>query len=166
VGPLNPADFIVAGLYILIGVPVASFVLVLRPSPRAHQLAAWGFGLALLFCIGCALFFVRLGDDLGSSGGLGVALLFSFPGWLFFMLWRYSLRRVYLDSLPPDRRRYEELSDAQDAIEKLSQDVQKHERRLKSWFLSARERRELQAHILMLRAALARLEEKRAELSK
>jgi hypothetical protein len=163
-----PSDLLQAAFILFVAAPVVAAILAFKGPPVLRQVArivllcAWlAQGAATIACL-------WYGFGKPSSGiGNGVLLFVAIPTALFavvwFGLWRGARRHEYVQSLPPDLRRVEELADIEHGLEAANENLASMERRVESWGISSDERSRLRLNIATLKSAIAALEQERAK---
>ena len=167
---LQPVHFIIAGLALMTIVPLIGAVLAFMPDASVRRAGRWILVPAWLFCLAALIACIRLALQKPSTG-IGnhifflIAIVPGFLGVAWFAVWRVARRVDYVKSLPPERRRVEELVDIDKAIEVTARDLRRSEQRVNSFFISSKERKRLRAEIPLLRMTLEQLKSKRAKRS-
>ena len=100
---------------------------------------------------------------IGNGVFLLVAIFTALFAVVWFGIWRGARRHEYVQSLPPDLRRVEELADIERALEAANESLASMARRVKSWWISSDERSRLRLDIATLEGAIASLEQERAK---
>jgi hypothetical protein len=167
---MNPGDLVAAALFAIVILPVAPAVLAFMPDDRARAIGRWGLALAWLVCgalvIACIWASTRESSGIGSGVFVLVAFVPAIPGLVWFIVWKIARRRAYLDSLPPEERRVEELGDVVSSLESIRRDLPRKRSRANSFWVSSKERKRLRTEIAMMEMMLPRLEAERERLSR
>ena len=166
---IQPASLIVVGLWIVVGAPLIAAPLAFTPNATLRMIGRRVLAVSWLACaaavIGCIWLSGRKSAGIGNHVFLLVAFAPGILGFIWFVVWRIARRTEYLRSLPPAQRQVEELADIDQGIEQLRRELHTKESRVKSLWISSRERAKLRAEIPLLRMTLARLEAERARRS-
>ena len=166
---LDPGYVLVAILGVVIAAPAVAAVLSFLPNASLRRTGRWLLVFGWVTCaaavIGCIWLATRESSGIGNHVFFLVAIVPAVLGAIWFMVWSIARRLEFLRSLPPAQRMVEERKDIEKSIELVSRDLRRQERRARSWFLPAKEKKRLEAEVMMLRMTLARLEEKRPNTS-
>ena len=164
---MEPAHFIVAALALIVVAPLVAAVLAFVSDPSVRRIARYVLAAAWLACGAAVIACIWLST--GESAGIGndvfllVAVVPALLGFISFTVWRAARRHDYVQSLPPEQRRVEELADIEEGIELTRRELRDKERRAASFFTSSKERARLRREIPMLKLTLAALEDQRAK---
>ena len=163
-----PSDLLKWFFILFVLAPAVAAILVFKGPPPVRQIARWVLLSAWLAHAAATLACLRYGVAKPSSGiGNGVFFLVAIPVAFFavlcFGIWRAARRHEYVQSLPPDLRRVEELADIERGLEAATKSLAQSERRLDGWFLSSEERARLRADVDMLRYTIRTLEQERVK---
>jgi hypothetical protein len=163
-----PSDLLQAAFILFVAAPVVAAILAFKGPPVLRQIAR-----IVLLCAGLAqaaatIACLRYAFGKPSSGiGNGVLLFVAIPAALLAVvwlgLWRAARRHEYVQSLPPDLRRIEELADIERGLEAANKDLASMERRVESWGISGDERSRLRLNIATLKGAIATLQQERVK---
>ena len=166
---MEPANLIVVALGIVVGGPLIAAALAFTPHATLRKIGRWGLALSWLACAAAVIACIWLSGRESAGIGNHVFLLVAFApgilGLIWFVVWRIARRTEYLRSLPPAQRQVEELADIDEGIALLRRELRAKESRVKSLWISSKERAQLHAEIPLLRMTLARLEAERAKRS-
>ena len=164
---MQPGQLIVFALGIVVVAPLAGAVLAFTPDASLRKIGRFILAAAWLFSaagVGACIWL-----SMGESSGIGndvfllIAIVPALIGFICFAVWRAARRHDYVQSLPPERRRVEELSDIEEGIELTRRELRDKEKRAASFFTSSKERERLRNEIPILKLTLARLEAERAK---
>ena len=163
-----PSDLLQAAFILFVAAPVVAAILAFKGPPVCRQIARIVLLCAWLAQAAATIACLRYAFGQPSSGiGNGVLLFVAIPTALFavvwFGLWRAARRHEYVQSLPPDLRRVEELADIERGLEAANKDLASMERRVESWGISSDERNRLRLNIATMKGAIATLEQERAK---
>jgi len=163
-----PSDLLQAAFILFVAAPVVAAILAFKGPPVLRQIARIVLLCAWLAQAAATIACLRYAFGQPSSGiGNGVLLFVAIPTALFavvwFGLWRAARRHEYVQSLPPDLRRVEELADIERGLEAANKDLASMERRVESWGISSDERNRLRLNIATMKGAIATLEQERAK---
>jgi hypothetical protein len=165
---MSPSDVLQAAFLLFVVAPVPAAVLAFKGPPALRQVArtvlflAWvGLTAATLACLWYA--FGRPSSGIGNQVLVLVAIPITLFAYLWFALWRGARRQEYVQSLPPEERRIEELADIERGLEGATKNLASCERRLDRWGISSEDRQRLEFEIGELKRAIAKLEEERAK---
>jgi hypothetical protein len=164
---MQPADVIVIFLGITVAVPLVAAVLSFMPNARVRKVARSVLAAAWVACgaavIACVWMSGRKSAGIGNHIFLLVAAGPAILGFIWFVVWRAARRHDHLQSLSPEVRRLEEVSDIQEGLELLRRELREKRRRRDSWLTSSSERARLHAEISLLEITLGRLEAEHAK---
>ena len=163
-----PSDLLQAAFILFVAAPVVAAILAFKGPPVLRQIARIVLLCAWLAQAAATIACLRYAFGQPSSGiGNGVLLFVAIPTALFavvwFGLWRAARRHEYVQSLPPDLRRVEELADIERGLEAANKDLASMERRVESWGIGSDERNRLRLNIATMKGAIATLEQERAK---
>jgi len=163
-----PTDLIKWFCTLFVVWPIVAAVAAFRGPPALQASARWLLLAAWLANAAAAVACLKQSVATPSSGiGNGVFLLVAIPFALLAVLWwgvwRAACRHAYLQTLPPDLRRVEELEDIERSLESARKSVARAEGRVKSWLISGEERDRLRSEIDGLQSLIANLEQERAK---
>ena len=165
---MEPVAIIKALFWLIVVVPMIAAVLAFAAEATMRRIAqailafAWlASAVAVIVCLWLA-FGRPPSSGIGNGVFVFVALAPAIPGFIWWTVWRIARRREYLQSLPPDLRRSEELADIESGIEQMRKDLAGKKRRADSWLINGEERARLRFEISLLETSLARLEEEAA----
>jgi hypothetical protein len=165
---MQPTDLLKAFFTLFVVAPAVAAVPAFKGPPLVRQvsrwvlLAAWlAHAAATIACLSYA--FAQPSSGIGNGVFLLVAIPVAFFTLVWFGIWRAARRHEYVQSLPPDLRRVEELADIERSLEGATRNLAQAERRVDSWLISSEERVHLRDEIAMLKGVIARLEQQRAE---
>jgi hypothetical protein len=161
-----PTDLLKAFFVLFVAAPAAAAVLAFTGPPAVRQVARWLLLGGWLAHSAATFTCLRYAFAKPSSGiGNGVFFLIAIPAALlavlWFGIWRAATRHEYVQSLPPDLRRVEELADIERSLDAATTSLRQSERRLDSWFISGEERARLRVEADLLRSTIATLERQR-----
>jgi hypothetical protein len=156
--------------FVLFGLPVTAMFLAFKGSPGIRRASRYvvaltwlAYGAATAWCLWVVFFKPSTGVGVGN----GIFLIIALPVGLFaginFTVWRAALRHEYVQSLPPDLRRQEELIDIENGLESARATLASAQSKLGGWGLSAEKRRQLEAQAAAARFTIRSLEEARAK---
>ena len=165
---MTPSDLIGYYVRFFVFAPVLAALLAfkgpegLRPVARAVLLLSWlANGAATLALIGYA--FAKPSTGIGNQVLLLPAIPIAILTLVWFGIWRGARRHAYVQSLPPEERRTEELSDIDRALEAARGSLTRARRKLDSWLIGSEESERLRDEIGMLETSIANLEAERAK---
>ena len=165
---MTPSGLLQVGFYLFVVAPVVAAILSFKASPPIRQMARYvllvnwlAYGAATLGCLYLAFF------KQSSGIGNGVFLIIAIPVGLIavigFGVWKAAIRHGYVQALPPDLRRVEELVDIERALEAARASLASAEKKHASFWTSSSERMRLEVEISTMKFAIRSLEEQRAE---
>jgi hypothetical protein len=165
---MQPSDVLKWFFTLFVVAPAAAAVPAFKGPPLLRQVSRWVLLGAWLAHAAATIACLRYAFSKPSSGiGNGVFLLVAIPVAFFAMLWfgfwRAARRQDYVQSLPADLRRVEEMADIESSLAGATRSLARAERRVDSWLISGEERDRLRDEIMTLRALIATLEQQRAE---
>jgi hypothetical protein len=163
-----PSDLLQAAFILFVAAPVVAAILAFKGPPLVRQIARIVLLCAWLAQAAATIACLRYAFAKPSSGiGNGVLIFVAIPTALFavlwFGIWRAARRHEYVQALPPDLRRIEELADIERGLEAANKNLASMERRVDSWGISGDERNRLRLDIATLKGAIATLEQQRAK---
>ena len=163
-----PSDLLQAAFILFVAAPVVAAILAFKGPPLIRRIArivllcAWlAQTAATIACVWYA--FGKPSSGIGNGVLLFVAIFTALFAVVWFGIWRGARRHEYVQSLPPDLRRVEELADIERALEAANESLASMARRVKSWWISSDERSRLRLDIATLEGAIASLEQERAK---
>ena len=163
-----PSDLLQAFFILFVAAPIVAAILAFKGPPFLRQIArivllcAWlAQAAATIACVRYA--FAKPSSGIGNGVFLLVAIFTALFAVIWFGLWRAARRHEYVQSLPPDLRRIEELADIEGALEAANKSVASMQRRVESWWIGSDERNRLRLDIATLKGAIATLEQERAK---
>lgn len=165
---MQPTDVLTGFFTLFVVAPAVAAVPAFKGPPLVRQVSRWILLGAWLAHAAATIACLRYAVAQPSTGiGNGVFLLIAIPVALFTLLWfgvwRAARRHEYVQSLPTDLRRVEELADIERGLEGATRNLAQAERRVDSWLISSEERVRLRDEIATLKAVIATLEQQRAE---
>jgi hypothetical protein len=165
---MSPSDLLSNAFLLFIVVPVPAAVLAFKGPPALRQIArivllcAWlALTAATLACLWYA--FGKPSSGIGNQVLVLVAIPIAVFACIWFAFWRGARRHAYVQSLPPEERRVEELVDIERGLEGAKRNLASCQRRLDAWGTSREERQRLEFEIDMLEMSIRKLEEERAK---
>jgi pimeloyl-ACP methyl ester carboxylesterase len=163
-----PSDLLQAAFILFVAAPVVAAILAFKGPPVLRQIArivllgAWlAQAAATIACLRYA--FGQPSSGIGNEVLLFVAIPTALFAVVWFGFWRAARRHEYVQSLPSDLRRVEELADIERGLEAANKDLASMERRVESWGISSDERNRLRLNIATMKGAIATLEQERAK---
>jgi len=165
---MTPADLIKYFVLLFLFGPGLASVLAFKGPEGVRPLARAVLLLSSLANGGAALACIRYAFAKPSTGiGNQVLLLPVIPlailTSVWFALWRAARRHAYVQSLPPEGRRVEELSDIDRALEATRRSLTRARRKLDSRFVGSEESERLRDEIGTLESSVATLQAERAK---
>jgi preprotein translocase subunit SecY len=164
---MTPSQLLQIGFYVFVVAPVVAAILSFKGPPPLRQasryvlLVNWlAYGGATLACLYLAFF--KQSSGIGNGVFLIIAIPVALIAVIVFGVWKAAIRYGYVQSLPPDLRRVEELVDIERALEAMRTGLASAEKKHASFWTSASERRRLEAEISMMKSSIRSLEEARA----
>jgi len=165
---MSPSDLLSNAFLWFIVVPVPAAVLAFKGPPALRQIArivllcAWlALTAATLACLWYA--FGKPSSGIGNQVLVLVAIPIAVFACIWFAFWRGARRHAYVQSLPPEERRVEELVDIERGLEGAKKNLESCQRKLDRWLISSDERQRLEFEIDMLEMSIRKLEEERAK---
>jgi hypothetical protein len=143
--------------------PVLAAVAVFRAPLLLRRFARWLLLSAWVANAAATIECVRRSFNPPTGIFLLVAMPFAFFAIIWFGVWRAAARHEYLQTLPPDLRRVEELEDIEHGLEAARKNLAQCERRVKSWLISGDDRERLRLEIDGLQSLIANLEQQRLQ---
>lgn len=165
---INPAQILVALVGVFLVLPIVACFLAMTEPPidtfgRWVLLFTWvSYGLAILALLARSV----EPPPPGSHNGVLVffAVVLAAMDLFWFRMWLAARRHAWKRTLPPGRRRYEDLVDVNEALESARSGLAHAQRSLQGFFLNHRDRHQLKLDIAIYEATIATLEKKRAAL--
>jgi len=161
-----PGDLIGWFFMLFVAAPVAAVLVAFRGPPGLRPPARWllfsaclGNAAATVACLKAAA--AKPSSGIGNGVFYLVALPVAFLTVVWWGMWRAARRSAYLETLPPDLRRSEEVQDLESGLEQARKDLARAERRAQGWVISGDERGRLRDEIAGLRSLIANLEQER-----
>ena len=165
---MDPGQVLSNAFFLFFVLPVPAAVVAFKGPPAFRQIAriilfcAWlALTAATLACLWYA--FGKPSSGIGNQVLVLVAIPIAVFACIWFALWRGARRHAYVQSLPPEERRVEELVDIERGLEGAKRNLASCQRRLDAWGTSREERQRLEFEIDMLEMSIRKLEEERAK---
>src|ERR1700682_66073 len=165
---MTPSDLLQFGFFVFVVAPVVAAILSFKASPPIRQAARYvllvnwlAYGAATLACLYLAFF--KQSSGIGNGVFLIIAIPVALIGVIAFGVWKAAIRHGYVQSLPPDLRRVEELVDIERALEAMRASLASAEKKHAGFWTSASERRQLEVEISAMKSSIRSLEEARAK---
>ena len=157
------------GFYVLLVGPVIAGVLAFQAPPpvrtfaRYYLLLAWlAYGAATGWCLWTS-FQPLTGAGIGNGVFLIIAIPLGVVTLILLGVWRAALRHAYVQSLPPDQRRVEELVDIERGLEAARESLRSAESNLNSFWVSGKRRKQYELQASAARFTIHQLEKQKAE---
>jgi hypothetical protein len=167
-----PSDLLQAYFTMFVIAPAFAAILAFKGPPLLRQISRWvllgawlAHGAATLACLRYAFAGPSSSSGIGNGVFLFPAIPLAFFAILSFVFWRGARRYEYLQTLPPDLRRAEELKDIEEGLAGARKSLERCKRRLDSWTISGEEREQLKIEIDLIESTILSLERQRAERS-
>ena len=165
---MSPSDLLQTAFLLFVAAPVVAAILAFKGPPLVRQIArivllcAWlAQAAATMGCVRYA--FAEPSSGIGNGVFLLVAIFTALFAVIWFGLWRGARRHEYVQSLPPDLRRVEELADIERGLEAANENLASMERKVERWGISGDERSRLRLEIATVKSTIATLEQERAK---